>query len=74
VAALQFSCVGCAVPSVIVGYEILGGSVFSKYGTFALEVKISWNSGNGADLRVIHNNIFYVSFSNDIFFRFGNNY
>jgi len=28
---------------------MLGGSGFSKYGIFTLEVKISWKEGNGAD-------------------------
>ena len=44
------------------GYEMLGFCAFSKYGTFTLEVKISGNAGNVGDLRIVYNNIHYLSF------------
>jgi hypothetical protein len=44
-------------------YEILNCSVFSKYGTFTLKVKISWNGVNVRDLRIMYNNRIYLSFS-----------
>jgi hypothetical protein len=33
------------VPSFIIGYEMLGGSRFSIYGTFTRKVNILWNAG-----------------------------
>ena len=60
--AIQISCLGCAVHSFIVGYEMLGVSGFLKYGTFTLKVKIPWKAENGEDLRIVYNNIFYLSF------------
>jgi hypothetical protein len=59
--AMQISCVGCAVTSFTVGYEMLGILVFSKYGTFILKVKILWNAENG-DLQIIYINIYYLNF------------
>jgi hypothetical protein len=66
-AAMQIFSVGCAVPSFNVGYEMLGASGFSKYGTFTLIVKFSWNAGNGGNLQIIYNNIYYPSFPNMCF-------
>ena len=60
---IQISCVGCAVPSFITGYEMFGFSGFSKYGTFNLKVRILWNAGNWSDLRIINNNIVYLKFT-----------
>ena len=51
-AAIQISCVGYAVLEFINGYEMLGGSRFSKDVTFTLKVKISWNAGNVGCLRL----------------------
>jgi hypothetical protein len=48
--AMRISCVVYAIPSHIMVYEMLGVSGFSKYGTFNLKVKISWNAGNVQDL------------------------
>jgi len=69
--AMQISCVGCAVPSFTVGYEMLGVSGFSKYGTFILKVKISSNAGNRGDLRIIYNNKYYLSFPKMCFAELG---
>jgi hypothetical protein len=60
---MQISCVECAVPSFIIRYETLGVSGVSKYGTFNLKIKILWNAGNVGNLRIIYNNIPYLSFS-----------
>jgi hypothetical protein len=60
--AIQISCVGFAVRSFIVVYEMLGVSGYSKYGTFNLKGKISWNAGNVQDLRIMHIKILYLSF------------
>jgi hypothetical protein len=38
-------------------HEMLDVSGFSKYDTFTLEVRISWNAGNVGDLRIIYYNI-----------------
>jgi len=50
---MHISRVGCAVHSFIVGYEMLGVSVFSKYCTFNLKAKILWNVENVGDQRII---------------------
>jgi ABC-type microcin C transport system permease subunit YejB len=60
--AMRIFCVGCAVPLLILGYEMLVFSGFSKYGTFTLKVKISWNAVNVGDLRIVYNYILYLSF------------
>jgi hypothetical protein len=51
---------------------MLGVSGFSKYGTFTFKVRIVWNAGNGADLRIIKNNIIYLNFTKYVFCRVGN--
>ena len=61
-AAMQIPCLGCAVPSFIVAYKMLGVNGFWKYGTFTLKVKIFWNAGNVGDLRIMYNNILYLIF------------
>jgi hypothetical protein len=38
--AIQISFLGCAVPSFMIGYEMLGVSGLSKYDTIALKVRI----------------------------------
>lgn len=53
---------GCAVILFALEHEMLGASGFSKYYTFSLEVMISWDAGNGGDLRIIYNNLLYLSF------------
>jgi len=50
---MHISRVGCAVHSFIVGYEVLGVSGFSKYGTFTLKAKILWNAKNVGDQRIV---------------------
>jgi len=59
------------VPSFTEGYEILGVSGFSIYGTFILKAKISWNARNDGDLRIIYNNIHYPSFPKMCFAELG---
>jgi len=60
--AMHIFCVGCAVTSCTVGYEMLGVFLFPKYGTFILKVNISWNKGNGGEMRIMYINIHYLRF------------
>ena len=59
----------CAVSLFIIGYEMLYVSGFSKYGIVTLKVKIVWNAGKGANLRIIYNNIIYLNFTKDVLSR-----
>jgi len=70
--AIQISLLECAVPSFIIGYEMLGVSGFSKYDTITLKVRIVWNAGNWANLRIIYNNIIYLNFTKVVLSRAGN--
>jgi len=69
---IHISCLGCAVTSFVTGYEMLGVSGFSTYGTITLNVRIVWNAGNWSDLRIINNNIIYLNFTKDALSRTGN--
>jgi hypothetical protein len=46
---------------------MLGVIGFSKYGTFTLTVSNVRNAGNIGDLRIIYNNMFYLSFPKKCF-------
>jgi len=50
--AIQISFFECAVASFIIEYVMLGVSGFSKYDTITLKIRIVWNAGIGAYLRI----------------------